>query len=171
MGKIIGRLSKVYLESFQALLRIQETLRCHENRKKFTIDGNIIGDIGEIMAEKHYQIALHENQKKASDAHTLDKDEILVQIKCSFIGARYTYRKYAEKTLLYLALQIHENGDIEEVYNGDNNFIQEFLKEESGGKRKETTRGVSKAQLIRANAAFQNLGTERKVMQRESRKD
>lgn len=176
MGKIIGRLEGVYLDSYEKLLEIQKALRKEtliegKPRRQFTIDGNIIGDIGELMAERFYQIALHEKQQKASDAHTLDKDEILVQIKCSFIGTRFTYKKYPEQELIYLALLIRPNGDIEEVYNGDNNFIQNFLCKEPGSKRKETTRGVSKAQLIRANTAFQNLGSGRKVMRRESGKD
>lgn len=176
MGKIIGCLDGVYLESYQKLLQIQKALRKEtlsegEPRRQFTIDGNIIGDIGEMMAEKYYQIALHKKQQKASDAHTLCQERIPVQIKCSFIGTRYTYRKYPEETILYLALQIHSNGDIEEVYNGNNNFIQDYLVEESEGKRQETTRGASKAQLLRANAAFQKVEGGRKVMRSDSGKD
>ncbi|WP_425422020.1 DUF6998 domain-containing protein [Phaeodactylibacter xiamenensis] len=171
MSKIIGRLDGVYLDSYRKLLKIQETLCEEEPRKRFTIDGNIIGDIGEIMAEKFYQIALHKKQKKTSDAFTTDQDKIPVQIKCSFIGTRYTYRKYSGQDILYLALQIHPNGDIEEIYNGDNNYIQGFLVKEPGSIRTETTRGVSKAQLLRANAAFQKEEGGRKVMLRNSGKD
>lgn len=91
MGKIIGRLEGVYLDSYKKLLEIQKALRNEtlfeeKPRRQFTIDGNIIGDIGELMAEKYYQIALHKKQKKASDAHTLCQERIPVQIKCSFIG-------------------------------------------------------------------------------------
>lgn len=90
--------------------------------KKFTIDGRLVGDIGEILAENIYQIKLHEGLKKDYDAVTPDGKE--VQIKSTFkdsLGFK-NIKGY------YIGLKIDGQGIPSEIYNGPAKYIyQEFL--------------------------------------------
>ncbi|MGH1438451.1 MAG: DUF6998 domain-containing protein [Lewinella sp.] len=151
MEKIIGVLPRFYLEKYQKLISIQNELRSYEPRRKFTIDGNIVGDFGEIVAETFYEVTLDKVSKPDFDGLAKGEEEMPVQIKCSFIGGNYTYKKNIG---LFLVLRILNDGRIEEVYNGENTFIQDFLISEPNTRRKITSKGVSYKQLKRVSEGY-----------------
>ena len=80
--------------------------------RKFTIDGHLVGSIGEILAAERYGLTLFPNSTQTHDA--LARDGRLVQVK-----ATQTKRISISSAPDYLiVLQIKENGSWEEVYNG-----------------------------------------------------
>jgi len=59
-----------------------DSLRSAFPKKKFTIDGRLVGDIGEAIAERDYELELYSKLKKGYDA--VAKDNRKVQIKATF---------------------------------------------------------------------------------------
>jgi len=80
--------------------------------KKFTIDGRLVGDIGEIIASLDYEVELFPVQKADHDGIT--PDDRKVQIKASFKDSL----TFKTKPDYYLGLKLYRDGHYEEIYNG-----------------------------------------------------
>ena len=87
--------------------------------RNFTIDGRLVGDIGEIIAELEYELRLDKKSRKGHDAIAMDGKN--VQIKATFKES-LTFRSIPER---YLGFKLFENGSFEEIYNGPGNLIAE----------------------------------------------
>lgn len=61
------------------LLKIVEALQSRYDRKKFTLDGRLVGDLGEILVEQDYNLDLYSGLAKHHDGETPDGRK--VQIK------------------------------------------------------------------------------------------
>jgi hypothetical protein len=85
--------------------------------KQFTIDGRLVGDLGEMFAELHYDLTIDEIQQERHDGTTSGGTR--VQVKATFKDS-LTFRKPPE---LYLGLKLHEDGSFEEVFNGPPDII------------------------------------------------
>ena len=90
-----------------------------DGRRKFTIDGRLVGDIGEIIAEREFELTLDLKQRRGHDATT--SDDRNVQIKAGF-GDTLTFGKEPD---LYLGLKLYPNGEHEVIYNGPARPIRE----------------------------------------------
>ena len=80
--------------------------------RHFTLDGHLVGSIGEVYAAKRYGIELFPASWKTHDGKA--PDGRLVQIKA-------TQRKsvaMSECPAYLIVLRIGEDGEIDEVYNG-----------------------------------------------------
>ena len=93
--------------------------------KKFTLDGRLVGDIGEVIAMEKYQIQLYKKIEEKYDAIT-EYDNTEVQIKTTMNNSIWYPRDYSLKLLL--ALKITSEGEPIELYNGETGPIQEYLK-------------------------------------------
>jgi hypothetical protein len=80
--------------------------------RAFTIDGRLVGDIGEVIAALEYGLSLDEVQRPRHDARTPDGRD--VQIKATFKQS-LTMRSVPD---FYLGFRLLPNGEFEEVYNG-----------------------------------------------------
>ena len=80
--------------------------------RRFTIDGRLVGDIGEVIAELEYDLRLHEISQPEYDAVTSDGRR--VQIKATFKDS-LTFTKTPD---YYLGFKLNRNGTYEEIYNG-----------------------------------------------------
>jgi len=90
--------------------------------RKFTMDGRLVGDLGEVIADLHYDIVLDETSRAVHDAKTSEGRD--VQIKATFKD-HLTFGKIPQ---LYLGLRLHPNGHHEEIYNGPGKLIAEHFK-------------------------------------------
>lgn len=104
------------------LQKIVEELNARFPHKKFTLDGRLVGDLGEIVAEKIYDVNLFLNVKKYYDGLTSDNKQ--VQIKVTFKD-HLTFKHCPD---YYLGLQFNKDGSFEEVFNGKGEMIQERYK-------------------------------------------
>jgi len=101
------------------LLDITKKLKS-QYKRSFTLDGKLVGDIGEILAAKKYNLQLLDE-----NSHLHDAIEIIsgrsVQIKSSM--RRSSYFPSGSVPEFFLAIHIHEDGVIEELFNGPGQFI------------------------------------------------
>ena len=86
-------------------------------RRKFTIDGRLVGDIGESLAELDYEITLDKTSRAVHDAMTSDGRH--VQIKATFQD-HLTFKRTPQ---LYLGFKLNRDGTYEEIYNGPGHLI------------------------------------------------
>ncbi len=94
------------------LYQIIDELRSAHPNKHFTLDGFLLGDLGEVYAEEHYGLHLLPESNETHDAVTADGR--LVQIKTT---QRNRIGIYSEPDYL-LVLQVQQDGTINEIYNG-----------------------------------------------------
>ena len=101
-------------EAIHQLLAVTEDLHKQFPKKKFTLDGRLVGDLGEILAEQHYDISLYEGLAKHHDGFTVDGRK--VQIK-STMKENLTFPNDHVPDF-YLGLKINPDGTFEEIFNG-----------------------------------------------------
>ena len=89
--------------------------------RNFTIDGRLVGDIGEIIAALEYDVKLHEVSQPKHDGQTSDRRN--VQIKATFKDS-LTFGTIPD---YYLGFKLHENGEFEEIFNGPGKVIYDHL--------------------------------------------
>jgi hypothetical protein len=94
------------------------TLRsAFDERRKFTIDGRLVGDIGEVIAELEYDLEIDVVSEALHDGTTSDGRR--VQVKATFQN-QLTFKGGYD---LYLGLKLFQNGTFQEVYNGPGDVI------------------------------------------------
>ncbi len=80
--------------------------------RPFTPDGHLVGSIGEVLAQYHYDLELLPCSTPCHDART--GDGRLVQIKAT----QGTYVGLREAPDYLLVLQLTDSGAVTEIYNG-----------------------------------------------------
>ena len=114
------------MQEIKQLLAITKQLRDNANHhgRKFSLDGKLVGDIGEVLCANKYGLELLDENAYKHDAKEIISGR-LIQIKSSFNN--YSYFPFGEdKTPDYfLSINILESGEIEELFNGPGHFIVE----------------------------------------------
>jgi len=80
--------------------------------RQFTIDGRLVGDIGEVIAALVYQIELDDISQPRHDGTTINGRR--VQVKATFQD-ELTFKSVPD---YYLGIKLYEDGRFEEVFNG-----------------------------------------------------
>ncbi|WP_304524965.1 hypothetical protein [Halomonas sp. I5-271120] len=94
--------------------------------RQFTIDGRLVGDIGEVIAAMVYEIDLDEVSQHTHDGTASNLGR--VQIKATFQDA-LTFKTVPE---YYLGIKINRDGTFEEIYNGPGQPIFDHYAHRSG---------------------------------------
>jgi hypothetical protein len=82
--------------------------------KRFTLDGRLVGDIGEILVEEAYEVALFTDQQAFHDGQ--DSQGRNIQIKATM---RDTLTFPVESVPdYYIGIHVHEDGTFDEIFNG-----------------------------------------------------
>jgi len=93
--------------------------------RKFTIDGRLVGDIGEAIAAVDYGVKLHKNQKEGTDG-TFGRNATGVQVKATFQD-KITFTKAPAPDIIVLCFKLYEDGRYTEAYNGPSEpLLREF---------------------------------------------
>jgi hypothetical protein len=142
-------------EALALIFRGIAQLKSEFHGKQFTIDGRLVGDIGEVIAELEYDLQLFRIQAPLHDGKT--SDGRLVQIKAPFKDRL----SITEVPDLYLGLQLFEDGTHREVFNGPGQLI----KEEYGHRG-----GFGEKQLSFPLVALEKLSREVPTSQRVPRR-
>ena len=99
-------------EKIKELYRIiGELEKCYPGRK-FTLDGHLVGSIGEVIVSDYYGLTLLPNSFKTHDA--ISQDGRNVQIK---VTQAKSFAISSEPDFL-IAIRIFPDGSWEEIYNG-----------------------------------------------------
>lgn len=80
--------------------------------RKFTVDGHLVGSIGEVIVAEHYGLSLLPNSTKTHDA--VSKDGKMVQIKATQVKGI----SISSEPDYVIVIRILSDGSWEEVYNG-----------------------------------------------------
>lgn len=94
--------------------------------RAFTIDGRLVGDIGEVIAAIEYDVTLNEVSKADHDGATSDGRN--VQIKATFKDS-LTFRRTPD---YYLGFKLYPDGSHEEIFNGPGAIIWDRYKSRKG---------------------------------------
>jgi hypothetical protein len=94
--------------------------------RAFTIDGRLVGDIGEVIASLEYDVSLDSVSQASHDGVTSDGRR--VQVKATFKG-HLTCRSVPD---YYLGFQLYRDGRHDEVFNGPGRLIKERFGHRAG---------------------------------------
>ncbi|HCI13576.1 MAG TPA: hypothetical protein DFK12_06355 [Gallionellaceae bacterium] len=94
--------------------------------KAFTIDGRLVGDLGEIITSLEYDLTLYDVQAATHDGETSDGRK--VQVKATFKD-KLTITAIPE---LYLGFQLSKDGTYREIFNGPGFVIAEQFSHRKG---------------------------------------
>lgn len=106
----------------------------HELNLKFTLDGRLIGDIGEILAATELEITIQSNQNTGYDG--TDRQGRRVEIKTTRLNS-FAFRKIAERVI---CIKLHGSTHWEIIFDGAGNQIANQIPPEAfrNGSRKIT---------------------------------
>ena len=113
-------------ESLELIFKGIKNLRDTFPNRSFTIDGRLVGDIGEVIAALEYDIVLYTISQPDYDGYTSDGRK--VQIKATFKDS-LTFKTVPE---FFLGFKLFQDGKFEEIYNGPGNLIYEKYKHRKG---------------------------------------
>ena len=116
---IQGKIEEALKGLFAAVAMLKEAYP----GKPFTLDGRLVGDIGEVVASLAYSLTLNDGLTKHHDAVTDDGRN--VQIKTTF-GTTLTFPVHHVPDY-YLGIRLNRDGSFEEIYNGPGHLIQAQL--------------------------------------------
>jgi hypothetical protein len=117
------------MQEIKQLLEITLSLKekfKHHN-KNFTLDGKLVGDIGEVLVAEYYGLTLYGDNKKVYDGYVTADATKQVQIKASFNNYFYFSKDLSNIPNYFIAVQLKEDGTFEEVYNGKGALIYERM--------------------------------------------
>ena len=110
-------MSEKIREALDLIFRGIGILQSEFANRRFTIDGRLVGDIGEIVAAAEFDVVLDEVGQAGHDGHTSDRR--LVQIKATFKD-KLTFGTVPE---LYLGFKLYPNGRHDVIFNGPGEVI------------------------------------------------
>ena len=111
----------VMKESIKQLLNTVDELRKEYPHKRFTLDGRLVGDIGEVLCSEIYDIELLPGLAAHYDGQTSDGWN--VQIKTT-MQENLTFP--ADHIPDYfLGVKVQQDGTVEEVFNGPGKIIKD----------------------------------------------
>ena len=134
-------------DAVQQMLKIVEQLCKSYPHKRFTLDGRLVGDIGEILVEEVYDLKLFEDLRKHHDAQS--PDGRLVQIKVTM--KQHLTFPADHIPNYYLAIKVSADGTFTEVFNGPGAIAWQAVK--NRGPVKNNLHGV----LVSALSKLQTL--------------
>ena len=104
---------------------------CAEHDRHFTLDGHLLGSIGEVYAAERYGISLYTSSKKAHDGWKVDATgrRREVQIKVTQTRAKRKAAPISHKPDYLIVLLVDEDGSFEEVYNGPGTKVWDLVKD------------------------------------------
>jgi hypothetical protein len=108
---------KVIEEALSHIFRGIGMLQKQFSHRLFTIDGRLVGDLGEIIAAAEFDIKLDDRGRAVHDGTT--SDGRLVQIKATFQD-KLTFKTKPE---LYLGFKLSRDGGHEVIFNGPGQII------------------------------------------------
>jgi hypothetical protein len=138
----------VIKNSLQHIFRgIEELRTAFDGRRMFTIDGRLVGDIGEVIAELEYNLVIDEKSQPGHDATTPEGRR--VQVKATFKNS-LTFSSVPD---IYLGLRLFEDGSFEEIYNGPGHIIATRYKDRKGLGEKLLSFPITELKKLQAQVA------------------
>jgi hypothetical protein len=139
------------MQEIQQLLALTRALKekyKHHN-KSFTLDGKLVGDIGEVLVAEQYGLTLYGDNTPVHDGFVTGDENKKVQIKASFNNYFYFSKDLNNIPQYFIAVQLKEDGTFEEVFNGLGALIYDKMLSHLPNERKHNYRlSVKKLQKL-----------------------
>lgn len=145
-------------DAVKQMLTIVERLCIAYPHKKFTLDGRLVGDIGEVLVEDVYDLKLFTGIQRHHDGKS--SDGRLVQIKAT-MKSNLTFPADHVPDY-YLAVKVNPDGSFVEVFNGPGQVAWQAVK--SRAKPKTNLHSVSIQALAKLQ---QNVSPEDRIPLRQ----
>ncbi len=136
---------KIIEQALQKIFAGIDELKAQLPDKEFTIDGRLVGDIGEAIVQHDYDLTLYDGLVKDYDGETPCGEK--VQIKATFKNS-LTFKKVSD---FYLGIKINKDGSYEEIFNGPGILI---------AKRYGHIKGFGDALLSFPNSVLKQISSE-----------
>lgn len=124
-------------DKIKELYKITTELESTYPGRKFTVDGHLVGSIGEVIVAEHYGLSLLPNSTKTHDA--VSKEGKKVQIKATQVKGI----SISSEPEYVIVIRILPDGSWEEVYNGPGKPVWE----NAGKMQKNGQRPISLSKL------------------------
>lgn len=108
------------MKEIRQLLTVTKDLAKKYGRA-FTLDGKLVGDIGEVLAAEKYGLELLSSNTRVHDGREKSSKR-LIQVKSSFNYVSYFPCNHVPD--YFIAIQISEDGTTRELFNGKGSFIK-----------------------------------------------
>ena len=141
---------KSITEIIQDLFETVRELELRYPGRKFSIDGHLLGSLGEVIAAEHYGLTLLPNSYEKHDAK--DKQGRMVQIKATQINRI----AISSEPDYLIVIQITPDGNWSEIYNGAGSRVWN----NAGKMQKNGQRPISIAKL---RALMENVQENEKI--------
>lgn len=136
-------------EHVKELISARNKLRDHYSSANltFTIDGNLVGDLGEAVAAERFGLELTGRSNKGIDGYVGKKS---VQVKASGTGRGPAFRKVDTDADHLLVIHFdYEGCSGEVIYNGPEHYVKELLSSRSEkGQRAVSLSALRKQNLL-----------------------
>ncbi|MBF04845.1 MAG: hypothetical protein CMP76_16305 [Flavobacterium sp.] len=112
-------------EELEVLFGAIETLKdkYKQHNKKFTLDGKLVGDVGEVLVAESYGLTLYGDNNHTHDGFVTGCKDKQIQIKASFNKYFYFTKDLERKPKYFIAIQLRQDGSFEEIYNGTGELV------------------------------------------------
>lgn len=147
------------------MLKIVEALHKEFPKKNFTLDGRLVGDLGEILVEDSYELDLYEGLEKHHDGETPDGKK--VQIKTT-MKKNLTF-PVDHIPCYYIGIQVHSDGSFTEIFNGPGAVAWESVKNRAPTKT--NLHSVTISALEKLNSTVRNEDRIAKRVKKSSQQD
>ncbi len=137
-------------DALEQLQTIVTALQQSYPQKSFTLDGRLVGDLGEVLAESVYDIKLFTGLEKHYDA--ICSDGRLVQIKTTLKDSLTFPCDHIPD--YYLGIKILPNGSCLEIFNGPGTVAYELVKNRKPTKT--NLHSISIKNLLKQNETVRN---------------
>ena len=124
-------------DKIKELYKIANELESSYPGRKFTIDGHLVGSIGEVIVAEHYGLELLRNSTETHDA--VSTEGKYIQIKATQINRI----AISSEPDYLIVIKLFSDGTWEEVYNGPGKLVWE----NAGKMQKNGQRPVSVSKL------------------------
>jgi len=153
------------MKEINELLAVTKSLRLKYKKhgKQFTLDGKLVGDIGEVLAAEKYGLQLLGENERVHDARE-EATGRLVQIKSTFKG--YCYFPFGEPPEMYLCLQLDNEGGVSEIFNGPGAYVKEhYIEKDNIQPYKSSYYTLSKSKLMRLSEQLKQANPTQRVQE------
>jgi hypothetical protein len=144
-------------QAIKNMLEIVEKLQESYPKKKFTLDGRLVGDIGEILVATDYDVELYEGIQKHHDGELSNgrKVQIKTTMKESLTFPVDHIPEY------YIGIKVHPDGTYTEIFNGPGNIAWKAIKE-----RKPTKTNLHSINLSALKKLNNEVGDDERIPKR-----
>lgn len=139
---------------------IDKLKSCCEDGRRFAVDGRLVGDIGELIAARDFDVRLDAKSRKDHDGCLSSEPTRLVQVKATFKD----HLSFMRTPMLYLGLKLYRDGRYDVVFNGPGMVLAEAF-----GHRKDIGEKLLMFPISRMRALSASVDDADRVPARTSR--